>query len=232
MRIEPEISAVSVVLLGKFNPAIFTPAWFALHNLLPEGAANNAELGVAHKQITGFSTDWLRFEVRLDVCSFETAQAPHIRVLDLVIRTFREHLNHTPLRAAGINRDVHFRVRNEAERDRIGRTLVPVEAWGPWRDKLGLDETHGGMTSLTMSQLNPADRPEGGRINIKVEPSTRIDEGLGIYVNVNDHYDVTQDSPDANMRLMDLLQEHFDASMERSAQIIDHIMSLATSQGS
>ena len=36
MRIEPEISGVSVVLLGDFNPAIFTPAWFALHGLLPE----------------------------------------------------------------------------------------------------------------------------------------------------------------------------------------------------
>ena len=35
MRIEPEISGVAVVLLGDFNPAIFTPAWFAMHELLP-----------------------------------------------------------------------------------------------------------------------------------------------------------------------------------------------------
>ena len=40
MRIEPEISDVSVVLLGDFNPAIFTPAWFALHGLLPERVAD------------------------------------------------------------------------------------------------------------------------------------------------------------------------------------------------
>ena len=30
MRIEPAISGVEVVLLGDFNPAIFTPAWFAI----------------------------------------------------------------------------------------------------------------------------------------------------------------------------------------------------------
>ena len=34
MRIEPEISGVQVVLVGDFNPAIFTPAWFALYRLL------------------------------------------------------------------------------------------------------------------------------------------------------------------------------------------------------
>ena len=34
MRIEPETSGVSVVVLGTFNPAIFTPAWFELHGVL------------------------------------------------------------------------------------------------------------------------------------------------------------------------------------------------------
>ena len=180
MRFEPEISGVSVVLVGKFNPAIFTPAWFALHGLLPAAVAENAELQVAHQHITAFSADWLRFEVTLEVCKFETLQAPHIRVADLAVRTFREYLSHTPLTAVGINRDVHFRVREEAERDRIGQTLVPVAPWGRWRDELELDGFHGGMTSVTMSQLRPAERPDGGRINIKVEPSHRIrEEGLG-----------------------------------------------------
>ena len=50
MRIEPEISGVSVVLLGDFNPAIFTPAWFALHDLLPESVADDADLRIAHRQ--------------------------------------------------------------------------------------------------------------------------------------------------------------------------------------
>ena len=231
MRIEPEISGVSIVLVGKFNPAIFTPAWFALHDLLPAGVAENAELQVAHQHITSFNADWLRFEVTLEVCKFETLQAPHIRVADLAIRTFREHLSHTPLAAAGINRDVHFRVRDEAERDRIGRALVPVAPWGRWREELDLDGLHGGMTSVTMSQLRPAERPHGGRINIKVEPSHRVsDTRLGVYVNVNDHYDIDHESLDANARLMQLVEDHFEPSIQRSADIIDHIMSLATPQ--
>ena len=49
MRIEPEIDGVSVILVGSFNPAIFTSAWFALHGLLLEPIADSADLAVAHK---------------------------------------------------------------------------------------------------------------------------------------------------------------------------------------
>ena len=124
MRIEPEISGVNVVLIGDFNPAIFTPAWFALHSLLPKGTADNAELQVAHQQVTKFSTDWLHLQVGLERFLVETSQAPYIRLRDLVVRVFKDHLYHTPLKAFGINRNVHFRVGSLAERDRIGRTLA------------------------------------------------------------------------------------------------------------
>ena len=63
MRVDPEISGVSVVLLGNFNPAIFTPAWFALHDLLPRQATDNAELQVAHPGLTLFSTEWLYLKI-------------------------------------------------------------------------------------------------------------------------------------------------------------------------
>ena len=130
MRIEPEISGVVVVLLGDFNPAIFTPAWFAMHGLLPQAAADSAKLEVAHHQVTMFSTDWLHLQVTSDRFLADTVQAPHVRVRDLVVRVFKEHLNHTPVRAMGINRSVHFRVGSLAERDQIGRALAPVEPWG------------------------------------------------------------------------------------------------------
>ena len=228
MRIEPEIGSVSVVLLGKFNPAIFTPAWFALQGLLPESAATSANLQVAHPQGTVFSTEWLHLNVTADRFLVETLQAPYIRLRDLVVRLFKEHLHHTPLNALGINRDVHFQVRSLAERDRIGRTLAPVEPWGVWRHDLGSDGEHGGMTSLTMSQINPEGRPTGGRINVKVEPSNKIGEGrLGVYVQVNDHYAIDDTSPGAGERLIGLLENNFDTSLNRSNSIVDHIMSLA-----
>ena len=65
-------------------------------------------------------------------------------------------------------------------------------------EELGLDGTHGGMASLTMSQMDPKGRPKGGRINVKVEPSARIGDGrTGVSVNVDDHYAENDDQPAA-----------------------------------
>ena len=228
MRIEPEISGVNVVLLGDFNPAILTPAWFALHGLLPQHVAESAELRVANQQVTEFAAEWMRLQVAAGHFFVETLQAPHIRLCDFVARTFKEYLHHTPVRAFGINRDVHFRVKSLAERDRIGRTLAPVEPWGAWGQDLGLDGKQGGMTSLTMTRLNPEGRPSGGQINVTVEPSHRIGEGrIGVYVRVNDHYTIDNAELETAERLIELFEDNFENSLKRSDGIIDHVMSLA-----
>ena len=230
MRIEPEISGVDIVVRGDFSPAIFTPAWFALQDLLPQSVADNTELKVAHQQVTAFDADWLSLHVTVDSFSAETSQAPWVRVRDLVARVFREHLIHTPLRAFGVNLDVHFRLGNAEDRDRIGRTLAPTAPWGACGHNLRLDSEHGGMTSLTMSQLRPEGRPAGDQINVIVEPSKRIrDERLGVHVRVNDHY-VVEAAPRTAERLMTVLEENFDGSLKRSEEIVDQVMSLATSR--
>ena len=230
MRIEPEISEVDVVLLGTFNPAIFTPAWFVLHGLLPEGAADSAEVEIVHPLATEFTFDWLHLQATAERFSAETSQAPHVRVCDLVVRMFMEYLPHTSLKAFGINRRVHFPVRSLADRDRIGRTLAPVEPWGRWGADLGPDGDHGGMTSLTMSQLDPPGRATDGRINVTVGPSNRIGvPRLGVYVGVNDHYPIDETSPTTGHSIWGL-KENFDASLKRSDELIDHVMSLAKEQ--
>ena len=227
MVIDPEISGTSIVLVGHFNPAIFTPAWFELHGLLPEGTAEIAHLEVAHAQATAFRAEWLHLNIMADRFSAETVQAPDVRVRDFVLRTFAEYLNHTPLHSIGINRSVHYNVGSLKERDRIGRLLAPTGPWGPWADELGLDGTRGGMTSLTMTQIDPDGRPPGGRINVKVEPSTRVGAGqTGVYVNVNDHYQFDPDQPQATEAVIQVVENDFDASVHRSSALIEHIMSL------
>ncbi len=228
LRIEPEISSVNLVLVGNFNPAIFTPAWFVLHELLPAKAAENASLQIAQGSLTAFSTDWLQLQVTADRFSAGTSQAPYIRLCDLVVAVFKVHLTHSPVNALGINRGVHFQVSDLTARDRIGRALAPVEPWGAWSSALGLTGDQGGMTSLTMSQLDPEGRPPGGRINVTVEPSSQVGQGrLGVYVGINDHYAVNSAGPGAGQQLIGLLENNFTRSLSRSAEIIDHIMSLS-----
>ncbi len=232
MRETPEIEEVSVVLVGTFEPVIFTPAWFELHGLLSEEVVESADVAVAHPQLTKFKAEWLDFEVRPDRYQVKTAVAPHIRVHDLILRVFREQIRHTPVRAFGINRDMHFLVKSAAARDRLGRRLAPVAPWGRWKDDLGLDGEHGGMKSLTMCQVDPEGRPPGGQINVKVEPSVRVGNGrTGVYVGVNDHYDLGEPGLDALEQTMSLLAENFQASLGRSGEIADHLIALAQDTG-
>ena len=227
MRIEPEISGVAIVLVGNFNPAIFTPAWFALHELLPQRVAMSAELEVAHRELTVFKIDWLQLYVTPERFQLQTTSAPYIRLCDLALRVFREHLYHTPIRAFGINRHVHFRVGSLAERYLIGRRLAPVEPWGQWCETLGLGEEQGGMTSLRMSALNSEATPLGGEVNVTVEPSEHIDDlRAGVYVGVNDHYLIAGADLENSEPLLALLERNFEASLKQSEEIIDQVMSL------
>ena len=228
LRIAPEITGASLVLLGNLNPSIFAPAWFGWHGLLPEKTVEAAELKIAQPQITAFSADWLELNTVPERFSISTTQPPFVRLRDLGIRIFRERLSHTPLHSMGINRQIHFLVNTSEERDRIGRLLAPVEPWGDWGKQLQPDGHHGGMTSLTMTQVNIEGRTPEGVINVTVQPSNRVgQDGTGIYVEVNDHYSVEdRKSRNATTNILDLLENEFEESLLRSERIIDNLMSL------
>lgn len=228
MRIEPGNAGVSVVLLGNFNPSIFAPAWFGWHGLISATMVDTANTKIVHSQISEFNVDWLHMQVVPDRFLISTTQAPYVRLQDLAVRIFREHLPHTPLKTMGINREVHFLVKSFEDRDRLGRLLAPVEPWGDWGKELGPDGEHGGMVSITMRQVNPEGRPPGGQINVTVEPSNQIGQGrLGVYVRVNDHYTIESvENQMGTSKIVELLEENFDKSLRLADQIIDHIMSL------
>ena len=229
VRIQPEISEVGIVLLGTINPAIFTPAWFAMHDLLPKAAAENAQLGVAHPQLSVFATEWLQLNVAPDRFQATTREGPYVRLRDLVVRVFREHLPHTPVTVVGINRNVHFRAPSLAARDRVGKKLAPFEPWGAVGERLGFGTEKGGMVSITMRQNDPPERPVGGQVNVTVEPSVPIGNApAGIYVAVNDHYQARGTSPEDRAELFDCLEDDFEQSIHRADSIVNHVMALAS----
>jgi len=228
-RPELKISGVSIVLLGQFNPAIFSPAWFSMHDLLPKMVAENANLQIARKELIEFSTEWLELFVTHDRFSASTIVAPHVRVRDLVVRVFGEHLFHTPVTAFGINRQLHFDVGSNESREHIGRALAPTEPWGEIADLLHLNEEQNGMVSLVMRQNNPLGRSLGGQINIHVEPSNQIGDGkTGVYVEVNDHYSSGTAESGEEINLIEFLGKEYENSIRQADKIADHLISLAT----
>lgn len=234
MRIEPEIGLASIVLVGTFNPPILTPSWFGWHGLLTSEDVDAARLDVAHPQILRFEAEWFSLDVTSEKFISQTTNAPFVRLKDLVLRVFNEHLRSTPIQALGINREVHFCAKDGNERDRLGRELAPMGPWGIWGERLALQQTNNGMNSLTISQLNPPNRHSRGSINITVEKSKSLGpDRPGIYVRVNDHYSSETPSnlgPDSSSEIMNFLNNEFDESIRRSEAIIDHVMSLTRTE--
>lgn len=228
MLVEPEISGVTIVLVGSLNPRIFTPDWFARHGLISGEESDKAEIEIVHRHITKFRADWLNIQVEDERFQAITTEAPYIRLHDLIVRTFRDFLSHTPLTKLGINREIHFNVGSQEARDQIGHRLAPPKVWGDWAPMItaGKGERQGGMVSLTMLQPEVDDRPKG-YIKAKVEPSVRIKGLSGVYVEVNDHYEI--ENPDKVFgceEIISLLEAHFEASIQRSEWIIDQVARL------
>jgi hypothetical protein len=133
LRIEPEISGVSIVLRGNFNPSIFQPFWMARQGLITDDAAEDARISVIHPEISNFAIEpEFVLHVQADRFSLSRATAPLVMVADLCSRIFGDILPHTPISQLGINRSVHFSVGSAAERNRIGMMIAPREPWGVW----------------------------------------------------------------------------------------------------
>ena len=215
------------MLLGQFNPAIFSPAWFGWEELLPTATVESAELQNAQPRVMSFRAEWLELLVMSDRFMVKTTQSPSVRIRDLVLRTFGEKLPHTPIRALGINRNVHFLVDNFRERDRIGRRLAPTGPWGEWGTELEPDGGHGGMISLTTRQVNIEGRPRGDQINVTVGAWDEGPDDRGVAVRANDHHTLSDsDERTATRDFMGILDARFETSIAHLERIIDHVMSL------
>jgi hypothetical protein len=227
MRIEPEIGAATIALVGNLNPQIFQPFWLAHYGLISEDAAEAANVNFINPEITilGIEGDF-NIQVERNRFSIDRGVAPLIRIADVVCKIFGELLPHTPVRQLGINRLMHFDVGSQDARDAIGLKLAPREPWGEWGRLIsgGEGDKHGGLMSLTMTQFNCSDR-SAGWVQAKLEPSRVIGGGrTGIYMEINDHYDLGQQ--DGAQRAVEIVQEKFDSSIAKADSIIDQIMSL------
>ena len=72
MKSTPEIRRIDVVLLGDFNPKIFSPFWFASEGLLGRKEAETAVPEIIHSDVSIFKSDWFRLQVNRNRFSIVT----------------------------------------------------------------------------------------------------------------------------------------------------------------
>jgi len=225
MLIEPELEDASIVLLGDFNPAIFNPDWLAANEIVGPQAAENNKIQIIHPELAQFRVG--DFEMTIDRKRFQvlTRTAPFIKILDLVSKTFRDSLPHTPIGSFGINRSAHFKVQSEEVRNAIGRALAPTEPWGDWgrEIEIGSGDLRGGMISLSMQAVRKGDGLTR-KTTATVQPSSLVLNRVGIFVGVNDHHD--PDEGVTNDEALGKLESRFEASQVDSGRIINCVMAL------
>jgi hypothetical protein len=188
------LDRASVVLLGRFNPPIFHPAWLARHSLIRDAEAAHVEGLIVSDELTKFKVDWLDIQVTSDRFQALTDEVAHAAPLrDLVVSIFGL-LEHTHFWALGMNRHLHYEVDSEERWHRYGHFLAPKE---PWEGLIAQP----GMRSLTM-QGSRQDAP-GARIQFVVEPSRRAYPG--VYFALNEHHERRKhhDSTDSKQELSD-----------------------------
>jgi len=236
MHISPQISAASIVAVGHFNPLIFRSDWLKEKELVVGNDFENLKTSIVHPEIVSYQMPWGTFQTDRNIFSIATTREPIVRVHDFFVRTF-QCLPETPIRAVGINREVHFQTQSEAVRDHVGDVLVPKEVWGDFVQSGG--KRTGGLRTLIMEQSIAKEgrraRMDGrfGQIQVRVEPSLRQDIPHGIFVQVNDHFDMMT-SPDKlsdGRTVADLVAETFDGSIANSERLIDRIMELSDARG-
>lgn len=205
------IDGASVVLIGRFNPAIFQPAWLAAHALIRQEEAEHAQGLVFAPEVASFTVDWLRLQVTTDRFEASTEDAAHADVLRDLVGSIFTLLEHTPFDKMGLNRFLHSKVESEERWHRFGDMLVPKVPWKATLSKPGL-------RSLTMEGTR-ADAPDA-RIQVKVEPSTRVHPG--IFFTTNEHYELS--GADVGRRLVATMAGSWRAAQDYARSVAEHLL--------
>jgi hypothetical protein len=202
----------SVVLLGRFNPAIFQPAWLAAQSLIRREEAEHAQGLVFAPELAHFTLDWLRLQVTTERFEASTEDPAHAEVLrDLVLSIF-SILEHTPFDKMGINRSLHYKMGSDDHWHRFGDLVAPKP---PWTSVL----SQPGLRSLTMEGKR-AEAPEA-RIQVKVEPSTRVRPG--VFFATNEHYELSGD--EVGRRLMATMATCWKGAQDYAKAVAEHLLS-------
>lgn len=206
----------SVVLVGKFNPPIFQPAWFSCHKLVSDQEGENAVVNIIHPDVVNFKLSWCNVEVTRERVVLNTNQEHAFELIrDLAIGTFRL-LSHTPITMLGINFELHMQMRDEDEWHRFGHQLAPKKQF--WNDTL----INPGTICVTVQGQRPDDYL--GRIQVDVRPSEKIKNG--VIFRINDHFEnESKEGVIGCDYIINILESQWEISHERANSIINNALS-------
>lgn len=205
----PAIESASVVLVGSFNPAILQPRWLADQNLIRLEEATQAEDTkdgfVISPELTVVRLSWLEIQVAADRFVATTTDSSQFRTLREFVTGLFELLEHTPVTAMGLNRHLHIELPATTTWQAIEGAFAPrTSLRSVFQGKEETDIPF--LMTLAVRGWRAGSSAE--HLNVKIEPSKRIQEGL--YLETNEHYTFAKNARAS--AAMDILREDWDSA--------------------
>ena len=236
MTVKLHATSRSVVVVGAFNPTIFHPSWFRLHQLVSaddERSALDAGEGIVSSEMTSVPFPICQVDVRRDRLQ-ATARAPDTfdPTIDLVVAALRL-LGHTRVSAFGLNYEAHVDLGGYENLDRFGQLLAPQEPWNPVTDELSTQDFDiEGMRSLTMEFMA---QEFGMRRQVRIEPSAKFKHAAYFHVNhhvwsvwpvpdSDDPRDFTVAADETAVRIAEMASASFEASGDHVEALVDRVL--------
>ncbi len=223
-----EIFSSSIVVVGNFNPAIFSPDWLVRNKLIGEGDADatrgedQKKRTIVSGQVTAFEADWFALQVLDNKFTLTNKSALSPALKDLAVGVF-QLVPHTPVAAVGLNFMGHFKLTTTDEFHRVGDVLAPKDIW----KDLYPDEMSG-VADLTI-RIQHGTRDKGAETNdekrISVQPSDKIKGG--IYLGYNDHHDVSVMKDDLRPaeRAATIIDTQWESAWQDAVRVFDSVLS-------
>ena len=226
--IDPELQNAGIVLVGSFNPAIYSPHWFAQVGLIKAADAEVAETSVIHPELTVIKLNSIQLQVAPNRFSIGTTDVPLVKIADFAANLLGSVIPHTPINFLGINFEEVFLAPTPKHRIALGRKLAPTEPWGKWGEEIAASsvDNPSGMAKLTMLQNNPSER--NGSFAIEILPAVEIDKTRAVKMTSNDHYVIKETPSESSATVAArIIFEEFEPNQKRVYGIYKHIRDLS-----
>ena len=184
-----EIFGSSIVLVGSFNPSIFTADWLEAHQLIGADDAEYARAAtnlLVSRQVSVCETDWFALQVLENQFSLTSKGALSYSFKDLA-EGIASLVPHTPITALGLNFMGHYKLPTEAEYHKVGDVLAPKKIWNELIDP---KFEAAGMADVTV-RIQHGERgkqlTDSDELRIQVQPSGQVK--FGVFMSCNNHFE-------------------------------------------